>query len=441
MRKTRPLHHAFMGVMAALTISVSSANGIMTDGDSSSLNNPASRRYWNIMESGPRAERIAANEALIDFEVGTINTMYYDNSGGAFFTPREFYGKWKALRDASRNSEQSPNNKNKSKNTLPSIASLDNREGAVNTLKWVASNLQDPFSSYLTREELRKELEASSDKNGFLGLGAVVESPITQIQSAATKTSFSQPVFSTLVDESIKGGNKGSYKKTTASSSSLLNPSQVTQLPIISAVVPDSPAERAGLTVGDRIVSVGKDKFTLSLSPQQVDKTLLKCSNSGKDNDCPDFIVAKPVWKTLISDGDGDQVIQSNVVVGYRTSKIKLSELSFQNNNSYKHGDATVHYEMLTAGSSLLDTTTVGSTNQNVGYIRLTRFSRASTAGFLKAIDNLEAQGAQSYIVDLRNNYGGVIQEAMLLSSTLLRDPHAVLCYTMNSRGGFTPHE
>jgi len=29
----------------------------------------------------------------------------------------------------------------------------------------------------------------------------------------------------------------------------------------------------------------------------------------------------------------------------------------------------------------------------------------------------------------------------MLTASTLLRDPHAVLCYTLNSRGGFTPHD
>jgi Peptidase family S41 len=34
-----------------------------------------------------------------------------------------------------------------------------------------------------------------------------------------------------------------------------------------------------------------------------------------------------------------------------------------------------------------------------------------------------------------------VIQEAMLTASALLRDPHAVLCYTMDSRGGFTPHD
>lgn len=29
----------------------------------------------------------------------------------------------------------------------------------------------------------------------------------------------------------------------------------------------------------------------------------------------------------------------------------------------------------------------------------------------------------------------------MLTAATLLRDPHTVLCYTLNSRGGFTPHD
>jgi Peptidase family S41 len=76
-----------------------------------------------------------------------------------------------------------------------------------------------------------------------------------------------------------------------------------------------------------------------------------------------------------------------------------------------------------------------------VGYIRLTRFSRTATEGFVQAVDRLEALGATSYIIDLRNNYGGVIQSAMMLASSLLRDSHDVICFTMNSRGGFTPHD
>jgi hypothetical protein len=56
-------------------------------------------------------------------------------------------------------------------------------------------------------------------------------------------------------------------------------------------------------------------------------------------------------------------------------------------------------------------------------------------------VNELEAAGAPSFIIDLRNNYGGVIQEAMLTASALLMDPHTVLCYAMDSRGSFTPHD
>jgi hypothetical protein len=100
-------------------------------------------------------------------------------------------------------------------------------------------------------------------------------------------------------------------------------------------------------------------------------------------------------------------------------------------------GDATVHYQLITPQDSIL--------NQEdgllCGYIRITLFSRASTRGFVEAVHALEAAKAQVYIIDLRNNYGGILQEALITAASLLHDPHYVLCYTMNSRGGFTPHD
>jgi len=128
-------------------------------------------------------------------------------------------------------------------------------------------------------------------------------------------------------------------------------------------------------------------------------------------------------------------------------------------------GDSIVHYELLTPDASIFSkktlitsttTTTPTQTQKSgsssdgynsknkdslVGYIRITRFSRSATTGYINAISELEKAGAQSYIIDVRNNYGGVIQESMLTAASLLRDPHTVLCYTMNSRGGFTPHD
>eukprot|EP00956_Cyclotella_meneghiniana_P042576 scaffold248557_cov70-Cyclotella_meneghiniana.AAC.3 len=70
-------------------------------------------------------------------------------------------------------------------------------------------------------------------------------------------------------------------------------------------------------------------------------------------------------------------------------------------------GDSIVHYATLTSNDSIFQKTGA----RPVGYIRLTRFSKASTAGYINAINSLEAAGVDSYIIDLRNNYGGVIQE------------------------------
>ena len=98
-----------------------------------------------------------------------------------------------------------------------------------------------------------------------------------------------------------------------------------------------------------------------------------------------------------------------------------------------------MQYKLLAPNDSIFQKG--GNAERSFGYIRLTRFSRASTAGYVKAISELEAAGAESYIIDLRNCYGGIVQEAMMTASTLLRDPHSVLCFTANSRGGLTPHD
>lgn len=361
---------------------------------------PAAKRYWTIMSptEGTPQERLVANEALLDHAVGTINTMFYDNSGGFNFVPRELYDKWRKLRDSSRSTTNTPIERAH----VPHV-SLETREGAVQGLKWLVSTLNDPFSKYLTREELLQELKGGND--GFLGLGAMVEPP-------------QQSIF-----------RFKSERLPTSTKTTLLTSTRVDNLPIVTAVAPNSPAERAGVTVGDRIVAVGTNKFT-GLTRTEVTKALRTKYSAENYAGRADVTLAKPVFS--------EQPEGREVVTGYRLSKLKLFTTS---NEPFElqygvSGDSIVQYKLLTSSDSILD-----NSSSNVGYIRLTRFSRASTTRFFNAIDRLEAAGAQSYIIDLRNNYGGVIQEAMLTASTLLRDPHAVLCYTMNSRGGFTPHD
>ena len=300
---------------------------------------------------------------------------------------------------------QLPQSQSKNNKDIPHV-SLETREGAVEGLKWLVSTLHDPFSKYLTREELRQELQGGND--GFLGLGAMVEAPqesMFHYKSAATAA--------------------------TSKSTLLMSTTRVHNLPIVTAVAPNSPAERAGVTVGDRIVAVAQDTF-VGQSRASSDSYLAHqvcsgklCRTSTRDVGQASLCAAP--------EGGGE------VVTGYRLSKLKLATTTNEPFEPHQHGvsgDSIVQYKLLTSSDSILD-----SSSLNVGYIRLTRFSRASTIRFFDAIDKLEAAGAQSYIIDLRNNYGGVIQEAMLTASALLRDPHSVLCYTMNSRGGFTPHD
>ena len=57
-----------------------------------------------------------------------------------------------------------------------------------------------------------------------------------------------------------------------------------------------------------------------------------------------------------------------------------------------------------------------------VGYIQLTAFTERSNKELGEAFDELSAQGAESYILDLRNNGGGLLDAAVNVASQFLRE-------------------
>jgi C-terminal processing protease CtpA/Prc len=455
------------------------------DGDHDDTNNDG----YTSMTSFSKDEKIAANLALIDYAVGTVNTQYYDNSGGAWFNPRDFYLQWKNLQHAvaeTNGANSSPVlSSSLSAAPLPprEALHLETREGTVRALKWLVGSLQDPYSKYLTREELVEEREGTHD--GFLGTGAWVEAPFGDrfhsydtptvgIAAAQAGGAAAAPATASAgTGNGINGGGGTKWLSTT----------RVANLPVVTAIAPNSPAERAGLVVGDRIVAVG-DRDFLGWTRAEVAKTLGSRYNAETYLGVADLTIAKPVYvvtmtaaaamdddagagsSTLPASVQFPPALSRDVVVGYRSTKVHLptkatdvrfwslpdTSTSSSSSSSFVttaggRGEAVAQYELLTPSSGSIfdhrhsDEGGRPGEDYRVGYIRLTRFSKASTAGFLQAVQALEGGGARSYIIDLRNNYGGVIQEAMLTASALLRDPHAVLCYTMNARGGFTPHE
>ncbi len=65
-----------------------------------------------------------------------------------------------------------------------------------------------------------------------------------------------------------------------------------------------------------------------------------------------------------------------------------------------------------------------------VGYIRLTQFSANAAAEVTRAINDLEAQGAAAYILDLRNNPGGLLQAGVAIARLWLTQ--GTIVYTVN---------
>jgi carboxyl-terminal processing protease len=68
-----------------------------------------------------------------------------------------------------------------------------------------------------------------------------------------------------------------------------------------------------------------------------------------------------------------------------------------------------------------------------IGYIRLIQFNANAAAEVTHAIDRLETQGAQAYILDLRNNPGGLLQAGIEIARLWLEQGPIV--YTVNRQG------
>ena len=119
---------AVAGTILATSLSVGSFPVHADDETASST--AAGKRYWSIMQTSPAIERVAANEALLDYAVGTINTQYYDNTGGARFNAQEFYRQWKTMKRVAEHEVPVGNTR------IPADISLESRDGSVHGLKW-----------------------------------------------------------------------------------------------------------------------------------------------------------------------------------------------------------------------------------------------------------------------------------------------------------------
>ncbi|MEL6931251.1 MAG: carboxyl-terminal processing protease CtpA [Cyanobacteria bacterium J06600_6] len=73
------------------------------------------------------------------------------------------------------------------------------------------------------------------------------------------------------------------------------------------------------------------------------------------------------------------------------------------------------------------------NTDQKVGYVRLNQFSANAAEEIAHGVNDLEKQGAEAYILDLRNNPGGLLQAGVDIARMWL--DNGTIVYTVNRQG------
>jgi carboxyl-terminal processing protease len=146
-------------------------------------------------------------------------------------------------------------------------------------------------------------------------------------------------------------------------------------------VIPDGPSNRAGVLAGDRIITVNDSVI------------------AGKK-------VAEEAIKSLLRGKSGSNV-QIKVLRNRSTDLIPID---------------------ITRGKVLLKSIDAAyMIAPNIGYIRMTGFAQSTHSEFINTVDQLHSEGMTGMILDLRNNTGGLLEQAIRITSELFSDKRLIV--------------
>jgi carboxyl-terminal processing protease len=132
--------------------------------------------------------------------------------------------------------------------------------------------------------------------------------------------------------------------------------------------------------------------------------------------------------------------IGSEVTLTIRRSNIRASFASNSESNTETNSaekltpqvfDVTLKRDRIAVNPVIFKLNHEG--DREIGYIRLNQFNGNAAADMAKAITALEAKNADSYVLDLRGNPGGLLQAGIEIARMWL--PDGVIVYTVDRQG------
>jgi carboxyl-terminal processing protease len=185
------------------------------------------------------------------------------------------------------------------------------------------------------------------------------------------------------------------------------------------APIAGSPADRAGIRPADAIIRID-GRETVGLSLDEAAERMRGPSGS--------HVLLTIVRSTVRPDGGtsvGPAAALNGAEPGATADTGQDSEL-----------DVDVVRDRIALNPVVADLrlqTQANGTKTKVGYIRLSQFNANATSEVARAINQLEKQGAAAYILDLRNNPGGLLQSGVEIARLWL--DAGTIVYTVNRQG------
>jgi carboxyl-terminal processing protease len=145
-------------------------------------------------------------------------------------------------------------------------------------------------------------------------------------------------------------------------------------------VVPDGPSDKAGVHIGDKIIKVNDS----SIIGNRIGRDIRK------------------------------------LIRGKGGTKVKLTIL---------RGNTTQFKEVVRGTIPLPSLDAAYMMDAATGYIKLSKFAEPTYREFMQALENLQKQGMQKLILDLRSNGGGYVKQAVNIADEFL-DDEKLIVYT-----------